>query len=123
MAYEKLIETVDITITSGNASGSASITPRAGLVIGCSIYQNDAANSGIVKASFKTDSGEEIVPAVPIKDFRSREAGYREGLMPLYLETSGKTFFLNVSSDQNFTADFKATLVLVYEKNFTKDNC
>jgi len=121
--HKKLIEIVDLTISSGSSSGTVKITPQAGLVIGCSVYQNDAANSGIVKASFKTDSGEEIVPLVPIEDLRSREAGYREGLMPLYLETGGKTFTFNVSASANFTADFNATLVLVYENDYTKNNC
>lgn len=123
MSYKQLIEIVDIEIANGSSTGSAKITPRDGLVVGCCIYHNDATNSGIVKASFKTTDGEEIIPLVPIEHFRSREAGYREGLMTMYLETKDKTFYFNVSSDQNFTADFKATLVLVYENDYTKDNC
>lgn len=117
-----LIERVNLSIASGSASATATIRPRAGLIIGCAVYHNNAANPGTIQASFKTDDGEEIIPLVHINHLRSREAGYREGLVPLFLESKGKSYTFSVIATDNFTADFTAQLVLVYENDFTKDN-
>lgn len=117
-----LIEIVNLDIASGSATGTAKITPRSGLIIGCAVYHNDATNPGVVQASFKTADGDELIPLVHIEHLRSREAGYREGLVPLYVEANGKSYNFSVIATDNFAAAFTAQLVLVYENDFTKEN-
>ena len=120
--YKKLQETVNIAIASGQSSGTIRFTPQDGLVTGVVIYQNNAANTGIVTAKITDDSGNEIAAEVHIDDYKRREAAYKDGMKPVFFETRGKTYVLTINATAAFSAEFKAQLVLDY--NFTSNqNC
>ncbi|MEE1899583.1 hypothetical protein V1389_14635 [Flavobacterium rakeshii] len=120
--FKKLEEVVELKIPAGSTSNSYSFQPQAGLVIGCVIFHNEAPNTGMVQASIKTDNGESVSAMSHIENYRSREAGYKEGCKPLYLETGNKNYVFEVSSDKAFDEEFRCQLVLIYENDFTK-NC
>lgn len=118
---KKQEDIVNLTIANGQNFGSISFQPMAGLVIGCAIFTNNAPNEGFVNAKISSDTGETVSASQDIRNYRSREAGYKEGLKPLYFETGNKMYTFEVSSDQIFTADFKCQLVLVYENNYSEE--
>ncbi|QEE49611.1 hypothetical protein FUA48_08455 [Flavobacterium alkalisoli] len=118
--FKKQEEIVNLTIASGSRNNSVTFQPMAGLVIGCVIYTNAAPNTGFVTAKITNDNGEVISASADIRNYRSREAGYKEGCKPLYFETGNKAYTFEVNSDANFTADFKCQLVLIYENDLTQ---
>lgn len=115
-------ESFGIEIASGASSKTLRFRPtKSGLVTGCNIHTNGAANAGFVRAKITTDSNEDIAPLSHISNYRSREGGsYRDSQKPVYFETNGKDFLLTVTSTAPFTADFIADLTLVYENDYTK---
>ena len=115
---QKLEEIVNIEIEGGTSFGSVRFTPPSGLITACAIFANDAENSGFVTAKISNDSGEIISDASDIRNYRDRDAGYREGKKPLYMEACGKTYVLEINATEAWASNFKAQLVLVYERNF-----
>ena len=111
---------VNIDVLTGTKSKTQSFTPPAGLVIGCAIFKVGGANPGFVSAKITDDSNVDISPLSHIDNYRDREAGYRAGKKPLYFETGGKTYNVTITSNEDFTSDMKAQLVLVYESDYTK---
>ncbi|WP_330442038.1 hypothetical protein [Flavobacterium sp. C4GT6] len=117
---KKQEEIVNLTIAGGSQFGSISFQPMAGLVIGCVIYTNGATNPGFVTAKITDQNGEAVSAPADIRNYRSREAGYKEGCKPLYFETGKKMYEFEVNSDQPFESDFKCQLVLIYENDLTQ---
>ncbi|MXN90160.1 hypothetical protein GR160_02890 [Flavobacterium sp. Sd200] len=106
------------TIETGQSYLSKSFQPRAGFVVGCSIYHNNtdgSINPNLVSAKIVTDSGEEISPLSDIRHYRNRESGYYEGLKPLNFETNNKTYRLEIIAQEAFTGDFVGNLVFVFK--------
>lgn len=119
---KKLEEVVNLEIPAGGAPfASERFTPQAGLVIGCVVFTNNASTDGTIVAKITTDSGDVISPATDIRNYRSREAGYKEGCKPLYFETNGRTLVFEVGCDAEFYDNFKCQLVLIYENNFAQE--
>lgn len=120
----KILEyAVNIDIPSGTSGKTVNFTPPPGLVIGCAIFKTGGDNAGFVSVKITTDSNEDISPLTHIDNYRDREAGYAAGKKPLLLDTEGKSYMVTITSDQNFTTDLKAQLVLVYENDNTKSQC
>ena len=120
---KKQQEIVNLTIASGTATGSVRFTPQDGLVTGLAIYKNGGANTGLVTAQLKDDSGNEVAAEVHIDDWRSREAAYNEGMKPAFFETGGRTYLLTINATANFSSDLQVQLVLNYAKDHTNKNC
>ena len=116
-----LIHAEAISIASGSATATKSFTPQSGKVIGFCIYDNNtdgSINDGIVSAKLTTDSNEDIAPMCDIRHYRNRDAAYKDGLVELDLETCGRTYVVTITATANFSDDYKATVVLVYDKDY-----
>lgn len=119
--------TVALNIATGANTKTEPFTPEAGLIVAACIYTNKAdlstINTGVITAKITDNSGFDIADEVDIRDFRSREGGsYRDSMKPVMLE-GGRTYRFTVNATENFTGNFSATLILLYEKDFTTQPC
>jgi len=120
---EKIEEAFNMTIKAGTQYGRFDFKPQAGLVIATAIFPHGGDNPGFVSAKISGDDGREISPATDIRNYRDREAGYREGKKPMNLDTQGKSFVFEIFASEPFATDLKVNWVLVYEPNYTKKDC
>ncbi|MGQ2982115.1 hypothetical protein [Flavobacterium sp.] len=119
---KKLIHTEALPIASGSNTIVKRFTPQSGRILGCSFYHNNSSSSpittGTISAKITTDSGEDIIPMCDIRHYRNRDAAYNDGLVPMDYDTCGKTLEVTIVATANFSANFNATLVLVYDKEY-----
>lgn len=117
---------VTVNIPTGQKSAEITFKPKDGLCIGCAVFHNNtdgSKNAGTVRVKIETDSGEVISPLTDIRNYRSREAGYKESMKPLFFETQGKRYVVTILATENFTEDFTADLVLAYQNDYANQNC
>lgn len=105
----------DITIGTGAKYNKATFTPEAGRIVGCIIYTNGVTSTGFTRAMIKNSAGAEISALQDIRNYRSREGEYLKSCKP-FRDNGGKPLTLEIISETNFTADFAAELILIYEQ-------
>lgn len=84
-------------------------------IVGCVIFHNGTdKNPTIINASIQS-GGKDISKPQHIDNYRSREAAYTDGYKPVTPFTSGQQIRFEVRSEQAFTANFHAQLILIKE--------
>jgi hypothetical protein len=115
---DKVIDVINITAVNDTFGVTEKQVLADGKIIGMSIYHGNLNNVGIVQARLECN-GTEIIPMHHIDDFRNRETSFDKGYIPLDLD-GGKTYSVQIYSEDKFTADTKLQAVFYYEKKF---NC
>jgi len=91
-------------------------TPPEGMVLRAVLgFDNPVPNPGFVRFYLNDQNGIEIIKPQNIQLMRSREVEYENDGKTINLTTEGHTFIAGILCEQNMTADFYASLVLVYE--------
>lgn len=112
---------VNLEIPEGESSEKIGFTPPVGLIQRAVIYYGEKHNTGFINASIENDNGGELSIMQHIDNYRSRNSSYLDA-KPLYAEGGNRMHFL-IKSDQPFTGNFKAQLILIYLDNGTATNC
>lgn len=107
-------EVVNIEIGVGSKINNVAFTPVAGRVIGLVVYHNKP--NIIANLSVKSDDGQFISKPQHIENYRSRNTCYFDGCKPVDFQTQGKTYYLEVSSEEEISdKPLKVQLILIYE--------
>lgn len=118
-------EVIDITIangSTGNVLPNVATDKDNSTVIGCVIFHTGLdANPSMINASIMV-GGHDVSKPQHIDNYRSREASYPLGFKPVKPFSSGKSVRFEVRSEENFTSDFKAQLILIKVPN-EESNC
>lgn len=113
-------EVIEITVengTTGNVLPNVATDKDESTIVGCVIFHSGTdANPSIINASIQV-SGQDVSKPQHIENYRSREASYEKGFKPVKPFTSGKSVRFEVRSTENFTAEFKAQLILIKVPN------
>lgn len=99
--------TVDLTIPLGQSTFSKIFTLPVGFVPRVVAYTNGIENATkeMLQLALLDNSGNEIIPAVNIKNWEQNGgAGYMESMKPLGIETKGRDFKLIFTTDRNLAA-------------------
>ena len=115
MSKSTIEEVVTLEVEAGESANKVKFDLPAGIILGCVIYHKSASeNPAIVRASIKTIAGADVCKLQHIDNYRSREAGYAEGIKPLAIE-GGKTYVYEVIATEPFPDNFSTDLIFVYE--------
>lgn len=74
------------------------------------------AENNLLSLGFKDDESIEIIPAINIENWLQRAGGsYMDSMKPLNMDTGGRQYFLNLSTDIVVSVPIRVEVVFLYE--------
>lgn len=123
MGLKKTIEYV-IPVTVNNGTNTAQVSQQlpAGKICRVVAFFRDYSgiNAGFVRASIQDTNGVEVSKMQSIENYANRQGGdYFSSKKPLPMD-AGQNVTITIQATANFTGNFLADFVFVYEP---EDNC
>lgn len=114
-------DTITLAILEGASSGSISVTPEFGKVIGFQVITSGGANPGLVRCQVTDNNGQPLVKLVPVELLKNRQAGFNQSFYPISFEAKGQTLKFEIIATQNFTTALEADLVVIYDNDMCEN--
>lgn len=108
-----------LIVPSGQSTKKITLQTEDGFIKRAVIVHGASANNGVVRALIKDATGDKLAELQPVEMFRSRDVQYKEDGVPLFVK-GGTLMTFEIIATANFTADYQADLVLIYEE---EENC